>query len=69
MNESKWECPKCGNTNHEVDKVRTTGGNFLKLFNIQNKKFTTITCSKCKYTEFYKGDTSTLMNIIDLFTN
>ena len=28
--------------------------NFAKIFDVQNKKFITITCTKCGYTELYK---------------
>ncbi len=65
----KWECPKCKNDSYEMDEIRTTGGALSKFFNVQNKKFVAITCTKCKYTEFYKGETSTLGNIIDFFGN
>jgi len=69
MDANSWECPKCHNRSFDQDEMRATGGNFSKIFDIQNKKFTTITCTKCKYTEFYKGSTSTLGNILDFFTN
>ena len=69
MNQSGWKCPKCSNTNFETDEIRTTGGRFAKIFDVQNKKFTALTCTHYKYTEFYKGDTSTLGNILDFFTN
>lgn len=69
MNAGQWKCPKCGNDNYEQDEMRATGGAFSKIFDVQNKKFTTITCSKCRYTEFYKGNTSTLGNILDFLTN
>ncbi len=60
-----YVCPKCGNTHYEVDEIRTTGGGLSKFFDVQNKKFTAITCSRCMYTEFYKGTTSTLGNVVD----
>ena len=40
-----------------------------KIFDIQNKKFTTISCGRCGYTELYKATSSTGWNILDLFTN
>jgi predicted nucleic-acid-binding Zn-ribbon protein len=43
----------------------TAGGGLTKFFNIQNKKFTTISCTKCTYTEIYKTDTSALSNVLD----
>lgn len=65
----KYVCPKCGNTNFETDEMRTTGGRFAKIFDVQNKKFTAVTCTNCKYTELYKGSTSAAGNILDFFTN
>jgi len=69
MKQFNYHCPKCGNQYYEVDEFRATGGMFTKLFNIQNKKFTTISCKRCRFTEIYKADSSQLGNIIDFFTN
>lgn len=68
MNSSKYICPKCGNKQYELDEMRATGGNFAKIFDVQNKKFTVVICTRCKYSEFFKGTTSTLGNIFDFFT-
>lgn len=65
-----YQCPKCGNTSYEKDKIRATGSGLFKIFDIQNKRFIAITCRNCRYTEFYKdGDSSTLSNIFDFLTN
>lgn len=64
-----WRCPKCENSQFETDQFQGTGGGFAKFFNIQNKKFTTITCTRCRHTEFYKQETSTAGNILDFFGN
>jgi predicted nucleic-acid-binding Zn-ribbon protein len=64
-----YKCPKCDNRTYEIDQMQATGGTFTKLFNIQNKKFSSVTCKKCTYTEFYKAQTSALGNIFDFFTN
>jgi uncharacterized protein len=69
MEESKWKCPKCGNTAYETDQFAATGGGLTKFLDVQNKKFTTVTCKQCKYTELYKATTSMLGNIFDLLTN
>ncbi len=68
INSSKYVCPKCGNKQYELDEMRATGGNFAKIFDVQNKKFTVVTCTQCKYSELFKGTTSTLGNIFDFFT-
>lgn len=63
--QSNWKCPKCENRSYETDQFQATGGSFAKLFDVQNKKFTTVTCTKCKYTEIYKATSSELGNIFD----
>ncbi len=66
----KYECPKCGSTTFEKDEMRATGSGLSKIFDVQNKRFITITCSNCRYTEFYKrGDSGTLSNIFDFLTD
>lgn len=65
----QYKCEKCGCEEFESDQFQATGGSFAKILDIQNKKFTTISCKKCGYTELYKSETSAGMNIIDFFTN
>ena len=50
-----YKCAKCQHTGYETDEFRATGGNFAKIFDIQNKKFTTVSCKRCGYTEMYRG--------------
>ena len=69
MRHENWRCTKCGNREFEVDKFRATGGAFAKVFDVQNKKFTTVTCARCKYSELYKAETTALGNLFDFFTN
>lgn len=65
QNRRSYLCPKCGGTHYETDQFQATGGNFAKLFDIQNKKFITLSCTQCGYTEIYKTQTDTGMNILD----
>lgn len=69
MQHKNWECPKCQNLQFETDQFSATGGGFTKFFNIQNKKYTTVTCTRCNYTEIYKGETSRLENFLDFLGN
>jgi uncharacterized protein len=64
-----YQCPKCQNTEYETSEISTTGGGLSKIFDVQNKKFTTVICTECRYTELYQADSSTLGNILDFFTN
>lgn len=65
MEKKQYVCPKCENTSYESDEFQATGGNFAKIFDIQNKRFITISCKKRGYTELYKGTTSDGWNILD----
>jgi predicted nucleic-acid-binding Zn-ribbon protein len=67
MNSPGYICPKCRNDLYETDEFRATGGFLSKVFDVQNRKFTTVTCTRCRYTEIYKADSSMLGNIFDLF--
>ena len=52
MEEKKqFVCEKCGCTEYVSDQFQATGGNFSKIFDVQNKKFITISCARCGYTE------------------
>ena len=69
MEHNNWQCPKCNNQQFETDQFAATGGGLTKFFNIQNKKYTTVSCTRCRYTEMYKTETSALGNVLDFFGN
>lgn len=70
VNNENWICQKCSHKEYEVGEIHVAGGFWPKIFNIQNKKYASISCLKCSYTEFYKGQkASTVQNIFDFFTN
>ena len=68
MKNKGYICPKCGCTEFDSERIQTTGGNFSKVFDVQNKRFTAIICTRCGYTEFYRENSSLGWNIIDLAT-
>ena len=61
----KWQCPKCGNDQFEQDQFQATDGNLAKIFDVQNKRFITVSCTRCGYTELYRANTDTGMNVLD----
>lgn len=67
MVESKKPCPKCGNKYFSLGEVYMAGSMLTKIFNIQNRKFSSFTCSKCKYTEFYQIPAKNALNVLDFF--
>jgi len=68
MKDLNYTCPKCQNTSYEIGEMRATGGTLSKIFDIQTEKFTSVTCGRCTYTEFYKTSTSAISNVFDFFT-
>lgn len=68
MQQQNYKCPKCGNTEFETSEFRATGGFLSKIFDVQSKRFTTVTCSRCTYTELYKAQSSALGDVFDFFT-
>lgn len=48
----KFTCAKCGNTQYMIDKFQAAGNLWFRDF--PNKKFTTVTCTRCFYTDVYK---------------
>ncbi len=69
MEQKQYVCPKCGCKSYITDQMQATGGNFAKVFNVQNKKFITISCTDCGYTELYRAETNAGMNILDFLLN
>ncbi len=61
----QYQCPKCQNQHYVHDQIQTTGGNFAKLFDVQNKKFITISCTQCGYTELFRRENSMGMDVLD----
>jgi predicted nucleic-acid-binding Zn-ribbon protein len=69
MQHHNWQCPKCDNDEFETGVFRATGGRIAKIFDVQNRHFSTVTCTRCQFTEVYRANSSTLMNVFDFFTN
>ncbi len=65
MEQQQYVCAKCGNQSFTEDQFQATGGTLAKFMDVQNKKFITISCSRCGYTELYKAQTSTGSNVLD----
>jgi hypothetical protein len=58
-------CPKCGHTETTTDEIATSGTGLTKMFDVQNRSFTVVSCADCGYSELYRGQSSG--NVVDLF--
>ena len=63
---TNYRCAKCDYTDYEINEISTASGMLSRLFNFQHRRFSGVTCQKCKYTEFYKMDSGKLRNVLDL---
>ncbi len=63
--EQQYSCSKCGNHSFDQEEVQSPSEQLPKFINVQNKKFIAISCSQCGYTELYRAQTNTGMNILD----
>lgn len=62
----KWKCLKCGCESYKEGEIRVCGGFFAKIFNLQTRKFSTITCELCGFTELYERYQNPISNILDI---
>lgn len=60
-----WRCGKCGHDASELGQARQSGSALASLFDVEGLRFTTVSCKRCGFTEFYKGDASMLLAVFD----
>jgi len=53
---------------YETGEMRAAGGFWSKIFDVQGRRFSTVTCERCRYTEIYQADSSKLGSIFDFLT-
>lgn len=61
-----FTCAKCGHKEYEVNDMSTTSGMMSRMTNLQNRRFSAVSCRRCFYTELYKTDSGALRNVFDL---
>ncbi|MBQ3255936.1 MAG: zinc ribbon domain-containing protein [Oscillospiraceae bacterium] len=69
MNKRPYICPKCGHNRYIADQFQATGGNFARMFDVQNKRFITVSCAACGYTELYRKQNDAGLDILDFLFN
>jgi len=65
----KYSCPKCGCKTYSAREIRTKGNLLSTILNFDNRRFTSVTCSECKYTELYNIPYKKLREVLDVMTN
>ena len=61
----KFTCVKCGHNECEVNDMSTTSGTMSRMANLQNRRFSAVSCRRCFYTELYKTNSGALRNVFD----
>jgi len=70
MAKRSYSCEKCKSIECRTGEIRTTGSGVSRFLNLQNQKYSTVSCSQCGYTELYRMDGSgKLGNILDVLSN
>jgi predicted nucleic-acid-binding Zn-ribbon protein len=64
----KYSCPKCGNKQYEVGEVWAFSSFWTKLFQLHTRRFTFLTCQRCKYTELYKVPKKEIGEVINFMS-
>ena len=69
MQHKKWSCIKYGHNRYEVGEMRVASSFWQKIINFQITKFSSVSCARCTFTEFFKDvKGSTITDIFDFFT-
>jgi uncharacterized protein len=50
----RYTCPKCGNKQYEIGEIWAIGSIWTRMFEFHNRRFTYVSCLKCRFTELYK---------------
>lgn len=61
-----FTCAKCGHNECEVNDMSATSEMLSQMVNLQNRRFSAVSCRRCTYTELYKTDSGALRNVFDL---
>ena len=63
---ANWRCPKCESRSFDTGELRGEGGGWSSFFDINTRRFLSVSCNGCGYTEFYRETASTGSKILDL---
>jgi predicted nucleic-acid-binding Zn-ribbon protein len=65
----QYRCAKCQGQDFDLGEIRVAGGFWSSIFDLENRFFTSLTCTGCSYTEFYKVRKSDFASIADILVS
>ncbi len=64
----RYQCPRCRSSECSVGEIYVAGGFWSKIFDVEGRHFSTVTCSRCKLTEFFQARKNRLSDLFDFMT-
>jgi predicted nucleic-acid-binding Zn-ribbon protein len=56
-----YVCQKCQHREYTLGSMKVSSDGFTAIFDIQDRSFTTVSCQRCGYTEFFKTDEASFL--------
>lgn len=66
---NNYRCKSCGHPQYEEHEMRTAGGLFSSLTDVETQRLQLITCKRCLHSEIYRYEVGYLTVLIDLLGN
>jgi predicted nucleic-acid-binding Zn-ribbon protein len=66
----RYQCPKCGSSKFRTGNFKAYEEDASSVFDVgSTKKFYTVSCARCGYTELYKARSNEEGHILDFLRN
>jgi predicted nucleic-acid-binding Zn-ribbon protein len=52
---ANYKCMKCGHSQYEEHRLRASQGGLGSFFGVESAQYTSIVCTRCKFSELYQG--------------
>ena len=66
--ERSYSCMKCGHKHFEPHQIRASDGSLSSFFGVEPAKYRALVCQRCKFTEFYQGNTHIAQQVLDFLS-
>ena len=62
---TSYVCSECGCTSYEIGQIRVSGEFWSSFVDVGNKRYNTVTCTRCGFTKFYQRTVSGVQKVFD----